>query len=55
MKASNESIFFASPAIVSFFTFVPYVLLGNTLAPQSVFLTIAFQCCSTLEKIFALS
>jgi len=41
MKAVNESIYFASPVLISMFTFVPYVLLGNQLSTDTVFTTLA--------------
>lgn len=37
LRAINEAIFFASPAIIGCFTFVTYSKLGGTLTPQKVF------------------
>lgn len=36
LKATNEAMFFVQPAVLSFFVFGTYYLLGHTLTPQKV-------------------
>lgn len=40
LKASNDAIFFSSPAIICLVAFVTFVYMGNVLTPQNVFVTI---------------
>ncbi|CAN0314176.1 unnamed protein product, partial [Scytosiphon promiscuus] len=57
LRAANEAMFFAQPAVLSCLVFGTYHLLGNVLSPQQVFTTLALLNITqlTMGKFFGMA